>query len=211
MRYLGIAIVPIIALLLLYLRPLNVYLLGLFFIGFVGLVIFVAYRSIYSGEREKIDQQSREKSLIGYSLYCRNCGHSWEMTPEEWEAIERTERENFIDFPSRLPSSQSALHESLERIEWKPPNPSRGVLIVTGFIGLSLIVSFLLFGVFWAKAHKDNPYVIIVNGIVVIFALLIYTGLTVIFKPKANKLGLILVILITLIGLVLAALNLFLA
>jgi len=45
-RHIGVAIVLMIALLLLYLRPLNVYLLGLFFIGFVGLVIFFAYRSI---------------------------------------------------------------------------------------------------------------------------------------------------------------------
>jgi hypothetical protein len=84
-------------------------------------------------------------------------------------------------------------------------------LIVSGFIGLSLIGSLLLYGVFWAKAHKDNPYAIVVNSIGAILALSIYTGLMVIFKPKANKIGLIIAILITLIGLVLAALDFFLA
>lgn len=206
MRYIGVAIVPIIALLLLYLRPLNVYLLGLCFLGFVGLVIFVAYRSIYSGEGKTIDQQSPEKSLIGYSLYCRNCGYAWDMTIEEWNTAKRKERENFTNFPSRFPSSKNSLNESFEKIEWKPPDPNRGIFIVIGFVGLSLIVSFLLYGVFWAKTHPDNPYAIVVNGIGAIFALFVYTGLTIVFKPKANKNVLIILILVISTGLLLAAL-----
>jgi hypothetical protein len=206
-RYIGVAIVPVIALLLLYLRPLNVYWLGLFFIGFVGLVIFFAYRSIYAGDGEKIDQQSHQNSLIGYSLYCRNCAYTWEMTIEEWETSGRKESENFINFPSRLPSNQSNLNESFERIEWKPPDPGRGVFIVIGFVGLFLIVSLLLYGVFWAKAHPDNPYAIIVNMIGAIFALFIYTGLIVAFRPRANKIVLLILFLVLLIGLVLTALR----
>ena len=211
MRYIGVAIVPMIALLLLYLRPLNVYLLGLFFVGFVGLVIFFAYRTIYSGEEKTIDQQSREKNWIGYSLYCRNCGYAWEMTIEEWKTAGRKERENFINFPSRFPSSQSSLNESFEKIEWKPPNPNRGIFIVIGFVGLSLIVSLLLYGVFWAKAHPQNSYAIVVNGIAAIFALFVYTGLIVVFKPKSNKIVLIVLILVILIGLVFATLRSLLA
>jgi hypothetical protein len=211
MRYIGVAIVPMIALLLLYLRPLNVYLLGLFFLGFVGLVIFFAYRSIYSGKGETIDQQSREKNWIGYSLYCRNCDYAWEMTIEEWKTDRQKERENFINFPSRFPSSKSSLNESFEKIEWKPPSPNRGIFIVIGFVGLSLIVPLLLYGVFWAKAHPQNPYAMVVNGIAAIFALFVYTGLIVVFKPKANKTTFIILILVTLIGLVITALRFLLA
>jgi hypothetical protein len=196
--------VPMIALLLLYLRPLNIYLLGLFFMGIVGLVIFFAYRNIFSGERETIDQQSREKNPIGYNLYCRNCGYAWEMTTEEWKASEQKERENFINFPSRFPSSQSILNESFEKNEWKPPHPNVGIFIVIGFIGLSLIVSLLLYGVFWAKSHPQNPYTPVVNGVAAIVALFIYAGLIVVFKPKANKAVLIFVVLI---GLALAILT----
>ena len=210
-RYIGVAIVPMVAILLLYLRPLNVYLLGLFFIGFVCLVIFFAYRSIYSGEEQTIDQQPREKNWIGYSLYCRNCGYAWEMTVDEWKTAERKERENFINYPSHFPASKSSLNESFEKIEWKPPDPNRRIFIVIGFIGLSLIVSLLLYGVFWAKAHPQNPYAIVVNGIAAIFALFVYTGLIVVFKPKANKAAFIILILVTLIGLVLAALRFLLA
>jgi hypothetical protein len=133
------------------------------------------------------------------------------MTREEWETSERKERENFTDFPSRLPSHQSALRESSERIEWKPPDPGKGVLIVIGFIGLSLVVSSLLFGVFWARAHRDHPYALVVNGVSAIFALFVYTGLIVVFKPRANKIILLILFLMILIGVVLAALNFFLA
>ncbi len=211
LRYIGVAIVPMIALLLWYLHSLNVYLLGLFFMGFVGLVMFFAYRSIFNKEGETIDQQSREKNQIGYSLYCRNCGYAWEMTIEEWKTTERKQRENLINFPSRLPSSQSSLNESFEKIERQPPYPHRGVFIVVGFIGLSMIVSLLLYGVFWAKAHPHNPYAIVVDGIAAIFALFVYTGLIVVFKPKANKNVLIILILVILIGWVLAALRFLLA
>jgi hypothetical protein len=96
MRYIGVAIIPIIVFLLLSLRPLNVYLLGLVFLVFVGLVVYFAYRSIYSSEGEAIDQHSRKKNLIGYRLYCRNCGHAWELTIGEWETGGRSEKENII-------------------------------------------------------------------------------------------------------------------
>jgi hypothetical protein len=211
MRYIGVAIVPMLALLLLYLRPLNFYLLGLFFIGFVGLVIFFAYRSISSGEEQTIDQQSREKNWIGYSLYCRNCGYAWEMTIEEWRTAGQKERENFTNFPSHFPSSKSSLNESFEKIEWKPPTQNRDIFIVMGFVGLFLIVSLLLYGVFWAKAHPQNPYAIVVNGIAAIFALFVYTGLIVVFKPKTNKTAFIILILVALIGWVLVTLRFLLA
>jgi hypothetical protein len=207
MRYIGVALVPILALFILSFRPLNVYLLGFFFLGFVGVVIFLAYRTIYSGEGEKMARQSQEQSLIGYRLYCHNCGYTWEMTTEEWETAGRKERENFINFPSRLPSNASNLDDTFERIEWKPPHPSKGILIVMGFIGLSLIVSLLLYGVFWAKAHRGNPYAIVVNGIGAIVALFISMGLIVVIKPKANKAVLMILILVTLIGLALASLT----
>jgi|WetSurMetagenome_2_1015567.scaffolds.fasta_scaffold520961_1 hypothetical protein len=207
-KYIGVASVPMIALLLLYLRPLNVYLLGLCFMGFVGLVIFFAYRSIlYRGKRETIDKPSREKNWIGYSLYCRNCGYAWEMTVDEWKTAERKERENFINYPSYFPASKSSLNESFEKIEWKPPDPNKGIFIVIGFVGLSLIVSLLLYGVFWAKTHPQNPYTIVVNGIAAIFALFVYTGLIVVFKPKTNKVVLSILILVILIVLGLAVLR----
>jgi hypothetical protein len=207
MSYIGVALVPIIALLLLSLRPLNVYVLGFFFVGFVGVVIFFAYRTIYSGEGEKIDQQSQKKNLIGYRLYCHKCGYTWEMTTEEWETAGRKEGVNSLNFPFRLPSNQSNLEESFERVERKPSHPNKGIFIVMGFIGLSLIVSFLLYGVFWAKAHRGNPYAIVVNGIGAIVALFIYLGLIVVIKPKANKSVFIIPILVTLIGLALALLT----
>lgn len=211
MRSIAVALVPIIAVLVLYLRQLNVYLLGFCFLGFIGLVIFLAYRSIGNREAAILARQSRKKNLIGYRLYCRNCGHTWEMSTDEWESAGHTERQNFENLPAPLPSDPSSLNESFERIEWKPPDPSRGFFIVIGFLGLFLIVSLLLFGVFWARAHRGEPYAVVINGIVAILALFIYTGLIVIFKPKANKIGLIIVILIALIGLLFAVLIFFLA
>lgn len=210
-RYIWVASVPIVVLLLLYLHPLNVFLPGLFFLGFVGLVIFIAYRSIYGGKGKTTNQQSREKSRIGYSLYCRSCGHAWEMTIEEWQAAGRKERENFINLPPDFPSSKNRLDEPFEKIEWKPPSPNRGIFIVTGFIGLSLIVSLLLYGVFWAKAHPQNSYAIVINGIIgAIFVLFVYTGLVVVIKPKTNKIVILLLILVMVVGLVLTALKLWL-
>jgi hypothetical protein len=169
-------------------------------------VIFFAYRTIYSGEGEKLDQQSQKKSLIVYRLYCHNCGYTWEMTIEEWETAGRKERKNFINFPFRLPSNQSNLEVSFEGIERKPSQSSKGISIVMGFIGLSLIVSFLLYGVFGAKTHRVNPYAIVVNGIGAIVALFIYLGLIVVIKLKANKSVFIFPILVTLIGLALVLL-----
>jgi hypothetical protein len=204
MRYIGIAVMPIIALALLFLRPLNVYLLGLVFMGFAGLVIFIAYRSIHSGGgQNEIDQQSRQKNLSGYSLYCRNCGYTWEMRVEEWKTAGQRERENIINSASRFPSSQNNLNESVEGIEWKPPNPNRGIFIVGGFIGLSLIVSLLLYGIFWAKTHQGNSYAIVVNGISAVLAFFIYAGLMAVFKPKANRVVFTLLISVALIGLAL--------
>ncbi len=210
MRYVGVAIVPMIALLLLYLRLLNVYLLGIFILGFVGLVILFAYRSISSGVGETIDQQSREKNWIGYSLYCRNCDYAWEMTFEEWKIAGQKERENFVNFPSHSPSGKSSLNESFEKIEWKPPSPNRGIFIVIGFVGLFFIVSFLLYGVFWAKAHPQNSYAIVVNGIAAIIVLFVYIGLIVVVKPKVNKIVVLFLVLVMLSVLVFAVLRLWL-
>jgi len=132
------------------------------------------------------------------------------MTIDEWKTAARKERENFTNFHPHFLSSKSNLNESFEKIGWEPPNPNRGIFIVTGFVGLSIIVSLLLYGVFWAKAHPQNSYAIVVNGIAAISALFVYTGLIVVFKPKANKIVYLILVLVMLIVLVLTALRLWL-
>jgi Ca2+/Na+ antiporter len=208
-RYLAAASIPIIVLYLYYLHWLNVYLISFCALGFLGLAIFFAYRNSNREEAEGIHQSAHKKNSIGYSLFCHHCGYSWEITTQEWETAERQERENSENFPSRPASNPDDLNKSTERIEWKPPNPKRGVLIVAGFVGLLLMVSLFLYRVFQARAHPDNPAAMLINGIFAVAALFVYTGLVIIFKPKANKIALIAVILIALIGLVLAALSYF--
>lgn len=203
LRSIGIAFVPILALFMLYLRTLNIWLLGAVFLGFAGLVILIAYRSIDSQGTVTMDQQSRAKNFIGYRLYCRHCGYTWEMTAEEWETAERKEREHFINYSSSFPASQSSLDEAIEKME----NPNRGTLIIAGFTGLSLFVSLLLYGIFWAKDHPDNPYASIVNAIAVMVSLCVYTGLIVVFKAKGNKTAFTLLILVILVGLALMVLR----
>lgn len=202
MRYIAVAILPMIALLLLYLRALNVYLLGLFFMGFVGLVIFFAYRSIYSGEKEKIVQQSRENNWIGYSLYCRNCGYTWEMTSEEWETAGHQELEELRNSPSFLPSRRSDLIGPFEKIEWKPPDPMKGISIVINLVILGLLAASSAYGVLWSLTHSKSPSAAVISLAAFVLAIVVSIGLMRVFRFRITKPKIISLILIFLIGMI---------
>ncbi len=170
----------------------------------LGLSLFHPRTKRILGEDRSSRGHSQTSQEISYLLTCRHCGHQWELSNEDWETAGQRERENLINFPSLSPSRGTDPAEGFEKIEWKPPNPSRGILILIGTVTVFMIASVALFGIFWSLTHPDHSYAPVVSSIGLFVALLIYVGLARVFKSGAAKtFPIVLVILIALAGIAL--------
>lgn len=185
-------------------------LIGLLFTGLLGLGTFLFNRDMREGlkeyDRTLVDylrskpRKSTKRDLLLeevnqgdapstiYRLSCRDCGHTWEMTMDEWKKVEQKEREDLINSPSFLPQGKDDSAEIFEKIEWKPPDPQNGILIVVGVAMLLLVAGLSAIGAIWFLSNPDHPYAPVVSVTVIIIGLLIYSVLAVILKLRVAKL-----------------------
>jgi len=141
-------------------------------------------------KRERLIEQMNQEhdpSTI-YSLSCHDCGHIWEMAAEEWERIGQQEREELINSPAFLPQGKEKTVEPFEKIEWKPPDPNRGILIVVGAIVLSFIAFLSAMGALWYLSNPGHPYAAAIGIIGILLGLLVYAVLAIVLKWKVVKL-----------------------
>ncbi|MEW6402385.1 MAG: hypothetical protein AB1649_11340 [Chloroflexota bacterium] len=167
----------------------------------LGSLAFIRRAGRISRERDSFNQPHVNSRLTVYRLYCHRCGYKWEVAADEWEMKGRQERDQLVNFPRVMPPGKPASVESFEKIEWKPPDPKRGILIIVGAIAISLIASLSVMGLFWSPTHPDNPYSLLVMGI--ISALLIYLGLLMAFRFRGARrrvVPLVILLLVVLVG-----------
>jgi hypothetical protein len=104
------------------------------------------------------------------------------MTRGEWEAAGQRELETFENIPSpTLPSNKRTSSDSFEPIEYKPPNKTRGVLIViVAMITLTLV---FIAGGWWIM----HPGKLIIDSIGIILAFLFLFGTQALFKVQKGR------------------------
>jgi hypothetical protein len=158
---------------------------GLLLTVLLGLGTLLFNRDIRRGFKES---EQDEKPTVVYSLSCSDCGHRWEMTMEEWEKIAQQEREELINSPSFLPQNKDKTVERFEKLEWMPPDPNRGGLIVVGVIVLSFVALFSGMGAIWYLSNPGHPYAPVIGMIGILAGLLVYAVLAIILKWKVAKL-----------------------
>jgi hypothetical protein len=134
-------------------------LISLLFIALVGLgnVLFNAnlkevlrgldgsLQRYFSGVKEEPVEPGQ---LTGYGLECGECGCRWMKTSAEWELEVQKEAEELRERPpSPTVENREALVGGEGRIEWKPPDRTRGFLIVVAAVILLLVTGALAIGV----------------------------------------------------------------
>jgi hypothetical protein len=169
----------------------------LFFAVIIGGVVIYGVSQISGGQRNS----THNSEPTGYFLQCRACGYEWKMTNDEWEAAGQRERDKLQNAPAFLPSSHKDTVESFKKIEWKPPNPRRGIFIVVGFIVLMLITAAAGYGALWSATHPQLSYAPIIGMVTLVLLLLVYVGLMVVFGLRVTKAKVLSLLLILLIGL----------
>ena len=154
----------------------SVRLWGIFFTALIwaGIILIYASKMVSSRQHQGASQE--------IFLECRSCGHVWKMTRREWETAGQRELETFESNPLPiLPSNRKTSSETFEPIEYKPPNKTRGVLIViVAMITLTLV--FVAGG--WWLMHPRNP---IIDSIGTVLAFLFLFGTQALFKVQKHR------------------------
>ena len=149
---------------------------GIVFTALIWAVIILIYASTMVSSRQ------HQGASQEFFLECRSCGHVWKMTRGEWEAAGQRELETFENIPSpTLPSNKRTSSDSFEPIEYKPPNKTRGVLIViVAMITLTLV---FIAGGWWIM----HPGKLIIDSIGIILFFLFLFGTQALFKVQKGR------------------------
>jgi hypothetical protein len=158
---------------------------GLLLTALLGVGTLLFNRDIRKGFK---DSHQDEQPTIVYSLSCGECGHTWELTLDEWERLGQQEREELVHSPAFFPQSKDKTVETLEKIEWKPPDPNRGALLVVGVIALSFAAFLSTVGALWYVSNPGHPYAFMIGISGILTGLLVYAVIAIVFKWKVAKL-----------------------